>query len=165
MPKFGDLSSIFSNTNEKFEISKFKLGYMRNFVQIRKSILFSSKHPNLDIWAQNLKDESKYKILHFPNFETLGRFGSSRNFFGLFWLVSARFGWCQAVPGFSKYGCFRPYQDKFDSPQLKLNLIYTELNWKYQLLELPNNLWHLWICGSPLKKAAKAHFVFSVLWW
>lgn len=89
MPKFGDLSSIFSNTNEKFEISKFKLGYMRNFVQIRKSILFSSKHPNLHIWAQNLKDESKYKILHFPNFETLGHLAIFLGCFGWFRLVLA----------------------------------------------------------------------------
>ena len=58
MPKFGDLSSKFSKTDDKFEISTFRIGYIQNFVNIRKSILFGLKCPNLSIWAGNLKNES-----------------------------------------------------------------------------------------------------------
>ena len=58
MPKFGDLGLKFSKTNNKFEISTFKKGYMRNFVKISKLILFGQKYRNLDISTQNFKNES-----------------------------------------------------------------------------------------------------------
>ena len=58
MPKFRDLSSKFSKTDDKFEISTFKIGHIQNFVNIRKSILFGLKCPNLSISAGNLKNES-----------------------------------------------------------------------------------------------------------
>ena len=58
MPKLGLLGSKFLKTNEKFEISTLEKGYMRNFVKIRKLILFVSKCRNLGIWARNLKNES-----------------------------------------------------------------------------------------------------------
>ena len=57
MPKFGYLDSKFSKTNYKFEISTSKIGCMRNFVKIRKLILFGQKCPNLGICAQKLKAE------------------------------------------------------------------------------------------------------------
>ena len=95
MLKFGHLDSKFLKVNGKFEISfeisTFKIGYMQNFVKIRKLILFGPKCQNLGIWARNLKDENYYKIPDFPIFEILGRFGSFCNFFGSFRLVSGRF--------------------------------------------------------------------------
>ena len=45
MPKFGDLSPTFSKTNNKFVISTFKIGYMRDFINFRKLILFDPKCP------------------------------------------------------------------------------------------------------------------------
>ena len=59
MPKFGPLGSKFPKTNDKFESSIFRIGYMRNFMKSRKLILFGPKRPNLGIWARNLKNESK----------------------------------------------------------------------------------------------------------
>ena len=58
MPKFGYLGSNFPKINVKFEFSTFELGYMRNFVKTRKSLLFGPKCPNLGILAQNLHNES-----------------------------------------------------------------------------------------------------------
>ena len=55
MPIFGDLGSNFSKTNVRFEISTFKIGYMRNFAKIRKLILFGPKCPNMDIWPLNFQ--------------------------------------------------------------------------------------------------------------
>ena len=40
------------------EIIYLEIGYMQNAVKIRKSILFGPECPNLDIWAQNLKNEN-----------------------------------------------------------------------------------------------------------
>ena len=73
MFKFGDLGSKCSKTKDKFEISSFKIGYMQNYVKIRKFILFGPKCPNLGIWAQNLK----------KTWVIFGRFV----FFGLFQLI------------------------------------------------------------------------------
>ena len=127
MLKFRHLGS---KTNVKFEISTFEIGYMRNFVKIRKLIFFGPKCPNLGIWARNLKkindkfEISSFKIGYmqnfvkirksilfspkcpivgnpkFPQFEILGRFGSFRKFLGV---VLAGFGSFWLVPGFSKY--------------------------------------------------------------
>ena len=44
------------------------------------------------IWAK-FEKRKLVEISDFPNFEILGRFGSFRNYFGSFWLVSGRFGW------------------------------------------------------------------------
>ena len=49
MPKFGDLDSTFSKTNFEFEISRFEIVYMSNFVKIRELILFGLKCPNLHV--------------------------------------------------------------------------------------------------------------------
>ena len=54
MPNFGDFSSKCLKTNVRFEISTFKIGYMRNFVKIRKLILFGPKGLSFGIWAQNV---------------------------------------------------------------------------------------------------------------
>ena len=82
MPKFGHLGSIFSKANVKFEISSFKIGYMRNFVKIRKSILFG--------WF--------WVVLQF--FEIVWVVSAG---FGWLQPVLAGFGSFLLVPGFSKY--------------------------------------------------------------
>ena len=53
MPKFGDASSVFLKTSVKFKISTFEIGYLQNFVKIKKSILFGPKYQNLRILAHN----------------------------------------------------------------------------------------------------------------
>ena len=55
MPIFGNLGSKISKTNVRFEISIFEIGYLQNFVKIRKLILFDPKCLNLDIWTQNFR--------------------------------------------------------------------------------------------------------------
>ena len=94
MSKFGDLGSKFLKTNVRFEISTIKIEHRRNFVKIRKLILFGSKCPNLSICTQTLKIESrKFKIFPVLKFWIVsgcfafseGRFGC----FGSFWLVSS----------------------------------------------------------------------------
>ena len=102
MPTFSDLGPMFLKTNDKFEISTFKIG---NFVKIRMLILFGPKCPNLSIWAQNLKYESYSKILDFPNFEILGRFWLFPYFLGSLRVVSASFGSFCLVLG--RFGSFR----------------------------------------------------------
>ena len=92
MPKSGHLSPKFSKTNVRFEISTFEIGYMQNFVNIRKLILIDPKYPNLGIWAQSVKNKSWQKILDLPSFEISGLFGSICKFFGLFRLVFGGFG-------------------------------------------------------------------------
>ena len=65
MPKFGDLGSKFLETNVKFEISNFEIGYVRNFVKIRNLTLFGPKCPNLGIWARNFqKQMTNLKSVH-----------------------------------------------------------------------------------------------------
>ena len=54
MPNFGDLTSKCSKTNLRFEISTFEIGYMQNYVKIRKLIPFGPKVLSLGIWAHNL---------------------------------------------------------------------------------------------------------------
>ena len=53
MPKFGDLASKFLKTIVRFESNTFEIGYIRNFVRIRKLILSGPKSQNLDIWDWN----------------------------------------------------------------------------------------------------------------
>ena len=53
MPKIGYLCSKFWKANVRFEIITFKIGYMQNFVKIRKLIPFGPKCSKLGIWAQN----------------------------------------------------------------------------------------------------------------
>ena len=49
--------------NVRFEISTFEIGYMRNFVKIRKLIPFGPKCPKLGIYAQNFgKQMSDLKL-------------------------------------------------------------------------------------------------------
>ena len=56
MPIFGELGSTFLETNVRFEISKFEIGYMQNFAdKIRKWILFDLKCLNFGIWARNFQ--------------------------------------------------------------------------------------------------------------
>ena len=65
MLKFGDLSSKFSKTNVRFEISTFEIEYRQNFVKIRKLILFDLKCPYLVIWTQDSrKPMSDLKSAH-----------------------------------------------------------------------------------------------------
>ena len=97
MPKFVYLGTYLSKMNVKFEFSTFEIGSMRNFVKTIKSILFGPKYPNVGICNRSLNNESEKEIPDFPSFEILGRFGSFRNFFGSFRLVSARFG-CFCLP-------------------------------------------------------------------
>ena len=49
MLKFEDLDSKFSKINVRFKINTFEIGYMQNFVKIRKLILFDPKCPLLEI--------------------------------------------------------------------------------------------------------------------
>ena len=99
MPKFWPFGSKFSKTNDKFEISTFKISYMQSFVKIRKLILFGQKCQNLGIWAQNLKNEAsrKFKISAILKFLVVsGRFAIFFRVvlagFGSFRLASGRFG-------------------------------------------------------------------------
>ena len=56
MPIFGELGTTFLETNVRFEISNFEIGYMQNFAdKIRKLILFDLKCLNFGIWAQNFQ--------------------------------------------------------------------------------------------------------------
>ena len=55
MPIFGNLGSTFSKTNARFEISTFKIGYMRNFIKIKKLILFGPKCPDFGTYARNIR--------------------------------------------------------------------------------------------------------------
>ena len=57
MSKFGYLASKFLKTNDKFEISTFEIGYMKNFVKIRTLVLFGPKCPCLEIWARNFQKQ------------------------------------------------------------------------------------------------------------
>ena len=58
MPSFGDLTSKCSKTNLRFEISTFEIGYMQNYVKIKKLITFGPKSLNLDVWAQNFSKQT-----------------------------------------------------------------------------------------------------------
>ena len=49
-----DICGQFCKKNVRFEIITFKIGYMRNFVKIRKLILFGPKGLSFGIWAQNV---------------------------------------------------------------------------------------------------------------
>ena len=62
MPKFGDLSSKFLKTNNRFEISTIKIGYLQNFDNIRELILFG---PNLSIWDQSFESNVRFEISAF----------------------------------------------------------------------------------------------------
>ena len=48
-----DICGQFCEKNVRFEIITFKIGYMRNFVKIRKLILSGTKCPKLGICAHN----------------------------------------------------------------------------------------------------------------
>ena len=56
MPKIEYLSSTFSKTNVRFEISTFEIGYMRNFVKIKnfEFEIFEKKCQILNQGHQNL---------------------------------------------------------------------------------------------------------------
>ena len=56
MLKFEDLNSKFLKINVRFEISTFEIGYMQNFVKVRKLMLFDPKCPYLEIWAQTFQN-------------------------------------------------------------------------------------------------------------
>ena len=73
MLKVRDLSSKFSKTNVRFEISTFEIECEQNFVKIRKLILFDPKCPYLVVRAQNSRTNVRYEISTFeigymPNF-------------------------------------------------------------------------------------------------
>ena len=53
MPKFGDLGSKFSKTNNRFEICTFEIRHMCNFVKIRELILLGPKYTYSGVWARN----------------------------------------------------------------------------------------------------------------
>ena len=107
MPKFGHLGSKYLKTNVKFEISSFEIGYLRNFVKIRRSILVSPKCPNLGILARNFRKQmanlksaylkkvhAKFRLSQYFLAEKaqLWVFGLKIWKFGSFRMVSARFG-------------------------------------------------------------------------
>ena len=52
MPKFGNLGSKYSKTNDKFEITTYKIRVNTKFQKTKKFILFG---PNAQIWAFGLK--------------------------------------------------------------------------------------------------------------
>ena len=87
------------------EINPVKIGYMQNFVKIRKSICFGTKCPNLGIWSHNWKIVYQHLAIlkfwlvsgHFESF--WGRYGSFQMVFGLY----AGFGLFWLFPGFSKH--------------------------------------------------------------
>ena len=64
MSKFGHLGSKSLKTNVKFKISTFKIGYVKNFVKIRKFILFGPKYLNLGNWLE-IKKKNKFEISTF----------------------------------------------------------------------------------------------------
>ena len=103
MLKYGDLGSKFSKTNGKFEISTFKKGYIRNFVKIRKFILFSSKRPNLGK-CRNLKSE---KPAGNPRFHQVWNFGWFCVVLQIWWVVSTGFGSFWLVSG--RFDAFQVY--------------------------------------------------------
>ena len=97
MPKRGDLGTKCLKTSDKFEISTFKIGYMRNFVKIRRSILFGP-----GIWLEIWKVKTIWKLQIFPNLKFWVVSGSFVTFLGRFdsfRLVLARFGfyWVRLV--------------------------------------------------------------------
>ena len=64
MPIFGDLGLNFSETDLRFEIKTFEIGYMQNFANIKKLIL-CPKCSNTEIWFQNSqKPMSDFKSAH-----------------------------------------------------------------------------------------------------
>ena len=115
MPKFGHLGSKYLKTNVKFEISSFEIGYLRNFVKIRRSIHVSPKCPNLGILAQNFqKQMANLKSAYLKKVHAKFRFksilfGRKSPIVGIWaqnlkiWVVSDGFGSFWLVPGFSKY--------------------------------------------------------------
>ena len=65
MLKFGNLSSQFSKTNVRCEISTFEIEYRQNFRKIKKMILLDAKCPYLGICAQSFrKSMSDMKSSH-----------------------------------------------------------------------------------------------------
>ena len=64
MSIFGDLGSKFSETNVRFEIKTFEIGYMQNFANIKMLILWP-KCSNTGISFQNSqKPMSDFKSAH-----------------------------------------------------------------------------------------------------
>ena len=60
MLKYGNLGSKFSKANVRFQISTFEIGYMQNFVKIRKFLLFGPKRPKLSICRSSRPDLNKF---------------------------------------------------------------------------------------------------------
>ena len=65
MPKFGDLGSKFSKANVRFEISPFEIGYMRNFVKIRKLIPWPKMPKFGDLSSKVSKTDVRFEISPF----------------------------------------------------------------------------------------------------
>ena len=93
MPKFGNLGSKYSKTNDKFEISTYKIGWIQNFIKTRKFILFG---PNAQIGHLGSNFE-KQKTAENSRFPQIWNFGSFNSFFGSFWLVLGCSGWFQLI--------------------------------------------------------------------
>ena len=55
MPKIGHMCSNFWKTSVGFEVITFQIGYMGNFLKIRKLILFDAECLKSGIWAQNFE--------------------------------------------------------------------------------------------------------------
>ena len=69
MPKFGDLGSKFSKAIDKFEVSTFRKGYMRNFVKIRESTnTFWPKMPKFGRFNLKFGKEKLVGNSRFPQF-------------------------------------------------------------------------------------------------
>ena len=50
-----DICGQFCKKNDRFEIITFQIGYMGNFLKIRKLILFDAECLKSGIWAQNFE--------------------------------------------------------------------------------------------------------------
>ena len=126
MPKFGHLGSKLSKTNGKFEISTFKLGYMRNFVKIR-----------LKIWKS--KASRKLKISPILQFWVVsGRFAI---FWGSFRLTLGRFGWFRLVlAGFGSFWLITSFS-KYVKKPLNIEYCHDDEKRKKKPRKIPKNVW------------------------
>ena len=140
--------SKFLKTNVRFEVSTFEVVYLRNFIKIRKLILFDSKYPNLGIWALIWKTRKSKKFQIFPILNYWFVSGCFAIFWGRswwFWLVSAGFGSFELVPGFSKYNkmyseraalSMKPKQLPLDEKCFRLTTLSVHSFYKYTILNL-----------------------------
>ena len=119
MPILRNLGSKFSETNVRFEISTFELGYMQNFLKIIKLTLFGPKFGYL-----GLKFE-KWKLVKNSRFPQIWNYGS-------FWVVSQFFR--LVLARFDIHMILNCYT-YFDLGYIKMTKIYKKIT-IYEYLEL-----------------------------